>query len=346
MAGTALAWRLSDNWPPIEVHLFTGRPTRIDASAVSGGMVRVFDKDPIQCLNSGASLTELRSSAKLRKWSGYQEIGSTFLLAGAPTDLGPVLSQIERVIPGSVSLLTAEQMVDAGWFRDLPHGTLAVVERHAGYLSPDRLRNNLLAHLVAKGMRVTERPVTAVTTDGRVRYEGGGPIGFDVVVAAAGAWTPALLRRSGLSSAGLRTKAIQYLLVGTKSTGWRGVFIDETTGLYGRPVSGNRFLLGLPTDRWDVGPGALSPDLLLNIGVLEVASRRLGLGLAAPQISTHTAVECYHSDPGLKLRPVESSSRLYSFTGGSGGAAKTVLAASQRAAAKLAQQLALGSATK
>ncbi|HEX8768482.1 MAG TPA: hypothetical protein VF714_08940, partial [Jatrophihabitans sp.] len=47
-------------------------------------------------------------------------------------------------------------------------------------------------------------------------------------------------------------------------------------------------------------------------------------------------LDCYSTDSLLALRPVPGTGdRLFTFTGGSGGAAKTVLAASARAASQL-----------
>ncbi|MGG7609836.1 hypothetical protein ACQ5JZ_10565, partial [Streptomyces sp. ZG43] len=45
------------------------------------------------------------------------------------------------------------------------------------------------------------------------------------------------------------------------------------------------------------------------------------------------ACDCYHDPAGLALRPLGGG--LHTFTGGSGGAAKTVVAASRRAARAL-----------
>ena len=50
-----------------------------------------------------------------------------------------------------------------------------------------------------------------------------------------------------------------------------------------------------------------------------------------------TAADCYAEDGLLSLRPVSATDdRLFTFTGGTGSAAKTVLAASRRAANQLA----------
>jgi hypothetical protein len=59
----------------------------------------------------------------------------------------------------------------------------------------------------------------------------------------------------------------------------------------------------------------------------------LGVELGRP-IRTVAAFDCYSDPPGLTLRPTSIPS-VFTFTGGSGGAAKTALAASRLAAAAL-----------
>ena len=157
----------------------------------------------------------------------------------------------------------------------------------------------------------------------------------DVVVVAAGAWTPTLLSTCGLAAIGLRTKAIQYTVHragGVPST----TFVDDLTGLFGKPVPGG-VLLGVPTTAWDIGPRSSRPDHELSRAASALAQQRF------PRLRLHdaadlvTAVDCYAADGMLALRPVvPGDARLFTFTGGTGSAAKTVLAASLRAARLLA----------
>jgi glycine/D-amino acid oxidase-like deaminating enzyme len=158
---------------------------------------------------------------------------------------------------------------------------------------------------------------------------------FDAVILATGASTPALLRDLGLDAGGFRTKAVQY--AGHRSTGSRPTaFLDALSGLYGRPADGGRFLLGLPTDCWDVAPsgGGFREDLAAA-AVAVAAELVPGLRLGG-RVAAVCAADCYHPEGHLSLRAVPSTTlRLHTFTGGSGGAAKTVLAASIRAVQQL-----------
>src|SRR5437764_997957 len=81
-----------------------------------------------------------------------------------------------------------------------------------GYLDPDRFRRSLLADLAG-------RDRVAVLPPGQVAEYS--PDGFsvagerhecDLVVLAAGAWTPTLLSAAGFDAGGLTTKSIQYTI--------------------------------------------------------------------------------------------------------------------------------------
>jgi len=360
LAGALLAWRLR-RAPGVSVEIFTGgRPTTADATGASGGLVRGYEPDPDACLEAAESLAELRDSPTLCDWSGYREIGSVYLLPAcspvrAPESGGSV-QIVQRMLPGSVKVLATAELTARYPFRELPEGTVGVAERHAGYLSPARLRAAVLTELAAAGVPIRPLRVAGVTPGSAgldelagggtppirplratphpaVRLTDGSALGYDAVVVAAGAWTPRLLAASGLPARGYRTKHIQYSLHTAGPPGL-GAFVDDTTGLYGRPAEGGSFLLGLPSTRWDANPDAVVPDQLLAARAMACAGRMLTVPITPyPAPRTVAAFDCYHSTPGLRLRRVgPTGAALFTFTGGSGGAAKTVLAVSRAAA--------------
>jgi glycine/D-amino acid oxidase-like deaminating enzyme len=178
-------------------------------------------------------------------------------------------------------------------------------------------------------------PVVGLDPAPRLRLADGCTPDYDAVVVAAGAWTPALLAASGLATGGLRTKQIQYTVY-QGQLARLGVFVDDITGLYGRRDGDRLFQLGLPCDRWDVDPTDLRPDAGLIEQVVARARCRLGRPMAGDHpVRTVVSSDCYHDPPGLVLREAGSGAPVFTFTGGSGGAAKTVLAASREAAAAL-----------
>jgi glycine/D-amino acid oxidase-like deaminating enzyme len=337
IAGAMLAWRLCEVIRGTAVHLFTGEPyRRADASAASGGLTRAFEPDAALCLEAADSLAELQSSPELRKWASYRETGSVYLLPGLEPGTAGLVDLVSSRIPGSISIITAGELGSRGTFRGMPKGSVAVVEKRAGYVSPNALRDRLLVELARAGAFVTDGQVDAITREGEVRPTDGNPMRFDAVVVAAGAWTQDLLARTDLADAGLRTKVIQYVLGPFAGTG-PGAFVDETSGLYGRVYAEGRLLLGLPTDRWDITPGDAPPDPVLTTRILDVAETRIGYRPPGRKVKAVTAVECYHPTGGLSLRPLAKG--VYTFTGGSGGAGKTVLAASRTAARSLVRSL-------
>lgn len=338
VAGALLAWRLARH-PDVErVLIAAGVAGALDATAASGGAVRGYETVPAQRRLAIDSLAELLDDDRLRNWSGYTETGSIY----RPQDPAPIetgAAEVDASLPGSVDLLPAGELQSRGWSMTADElagsGPVAVAERRAGYLNPDRLRGNVLADLAGRsGVQVLAQGAVQDLTPTGFRLCGKA-YSADSVVLATGAWTPALLRAWGWDSTGLRTKAIQYTVYG--SGDWKpGTFVDEVSGLYGKPTP-DGLLLGLPTECWDVDPDVAEPDPALSQAVFELAGNRfprLRLREGAPPV---LAVDCYSPDALLALRPVPGTgNRLFTFTGGSGGAAKTALAASAQAAIQLA----------
>jgi hypothetical protein len=89
-------------------------------------------------------------------------------------------------------------------------------------------------------------------------------------------------------------------------------------------------LLGVPSARWD--PGALTVEPALVAASRALAESRFGVTVGPPT-SVVASADAYADPPVLALRPVRPG--LWTFTGGSGGAAKYALAASRAAAAIL-----------
>ncbi|MQY35038.1 hypothetical protein SRB17_30100 [Streptomyces sp. RB17] len=341
LLGTLLTWRLATGpgRGQCRVELWAGghRERDEDATTRSGGMVRAYAGTAADSLLAARSLAELRSSPTLRTWAGYRETGSVVVQAAGTGTAGSgtaaALAVVEDLLPGHAACVEAPELARRFSFRDLPEGAWGIVEDHAGYLFPDRLRDAVLSHLPADRVRVLHRGAGSVDPAPAVRPADGGPaMGYDAVVLATGPWTPALLERSGLDAAGYRTKQIQY----TWCSGWPaglGAFTDETSGLYGRPADGGG-MIGVPTDLWDVAPSAAEVRDGVTDELRMAVERRLP-GAVVLGLRTVPALDCYYEHPGAVLRQVARGSALYTFAGGSGGAVKTALAASRDAAAAL-----------
>jgi glycine/D-amino acid oxidase-like deaminating enzyme len=326
LAGALLAWRLAGaatNW---RVDVVAG--TAPGATGASGGAVRCFETDPQQRALAVASMAELLGSRVLREWADYRPTGSVYLSRDG-AGLADAVAGIGHLLPGSASVESAGELAGRGFAG--VEDAVAVVERGAGYLDPVRLRDAVLADAQRAGVTVlaavggAPRP----TGSGTVACDG---VEYDLVVLAAGPWTPALLAAAGLPTDGYRTKSIQYVV--REAGAWRPPhFVDELTGLYGRPTGTGGLLMGLSTDRWDVDPAAPEPVAGLAARASELATARFPELRLGRVLSQECAADCYTDEPILGLRPV--SDGVLTFTGGSGGSVKTVLAASNRAAVQL-----------
>jgi glycine/D-amino acid oxidase-like deaminating enzyme len=384
LAGSLLAWRLAQR-PGTAVEVCTGNTGAggaggADATAASGGAVRAYDTLPEQRELAIASLVELLGSRVLRAWAGYRETGFAYLRHGAATPgadavLAAELAEIERALPGSADLTSPAEAFGAlgalgvsgasgafggqgggaggpGWAGD--DNRVVVRERRAGQTSPGGLRDAVLADLAARP-RVVLRDAPLDRLTAAIARE------YDAVVLAAGAWTPALLRASGLPAGGYRTRSIQYTVYDAGPVR-PPAFTDEETGLYGLPTADGGLLLGVPAREWDVPPGATSVTLSRpdpTASRQDQPASRQGQPSSRPDQAARLAAECfpglklgdarrrvgaadcYCDPPVLALRPVSGLSgavpRLFTFTGGSGGCAKSALAASQRAAGQLTE---------
>lgn len=338
MAGALLAWRLAQQPGVSQVSIAPGPAAPRDATAASGGAIRGYETDPVARQLAIDSMIELLGDDRLRDWAGYLESGSVYRPL-QPAGLESAAAELNARLPGSAELLSAEQLHDRGWSMSpdelAEDGPLALAERQAGSLNPERLRGRVLADLAGRrGVRVLDEGPVDQLEPGSFRLAGA-THGCDLLVLAAGAWTPALLRASGWDSAGLSTKAIQYTVFAVDD--WQpGTFVDEVTGLYGKTAE-RGMLVGLPTQAWDIDPDSPPSDPALSQKVFELAGsrfHRLRLQAGAQPV---VAPDCYSDDSVLALRPVPGTGdRVFTFTGGSGGAAKLALAASARAAGQLA----------
>jgi glycine/D-amino acid oxidase-like deaminating enzyme len=331
LAGCTLAWRFSLAGPAVRLDVF-GR-TGPDATSASGGGVRGYEPDASARALAVASLAELLASATLRRWARFSPLGSTYLRAPW-TSAEDDVAQIEAQIPGA-ELVGAAQLRERGWAFGQSDGPepVGVVETRAGCIDPNALRTALMRELSARAnVRVRSGPAE-LTGPTRVSVRGQ-RADYDVVVVAAGPWTPRVIAGVAGGAGDLRVKAIQYA-VHTASGRLPTFFVDEITGLYGRPHDRGGVLLGLPVTRFGgAANGGRVEPALVDTARARAAERFPGLRLG-PVRRVVRAADCYGPSATLTLQAVGDRPGLYTFSAGSGASAKTALAASRDAASRL-----------
>lgn len=340
LAGSLLAWRLrgaiAPQGAPLELDLVSG-PDAGDATDASLGIVRGFEPDATSCRLAVDSMAELHADPRLAAWAGLQERESVYVGAedAGATDIR--LRQLAARLPSPARTVGAGELARQYGIAGLPDHSVGVLEPRAGVIVPSRLRQSVLAELARLRVSRIPGPIKQVTVaDDQVVCQWHGQARrYDAVVLATGRWTPRLLAESGLPAAPYRTKAITYAWY--PATGApRYSFVDETTGLYGRPGPDGQLALGLPSTDWDADPDRPAADEALHRRAVELARHRFPKLRLEPRHRVVTGADCYAAPSGLTLRPVrDDGAPIYTFTGGSGGAAKTALAASAAAARDL-----------
>ena len=230
-AGSLLAWRLAQ-LAHVRVDLVLGPDRGSDATSASGGAVRAYESLAAQRQLAIASMAELLGSPVLQRWANYQQ-GTSVYIRDAAADLPAQVAEIQRELPGS-----AQTMPVAKAFGSTVRGPcwagppgLAVVERQAGFVSPGRLRDALIADLAGRPsarLLPAELDEVTITAAGPVRIQAGGTAGtYDIVVLAVGAWTSGVLRAIGVPAEGYRTRSIQF--TSYNAGPWRPpVFVDAS----------------------------------------------------------------------------------------------------------------------
>ena len=158
LAGSLLAWRLAQ-LAHVSVDLVLGRDRGSDATSASGGAVRAYESLAAQRQLAIASMTELLASPVLQRWANYQQATSVYI-RDAVADLPAQVAEIQRELPGSAQTMPAAEAFGStvrGPCWAGPPG-VAVVERQAGFVSPGRLRDALIADLAAGRVRACSQP--------------------------------------------------------------------------------------------------------------------------------------------------------------------------------------------
>ncbi|MGQ0772941.1 MAG: NAD(P)/FAD-dependent oxidoreductase [Pseudonocardiales bacterium] len=333
-----------------QLTLFEKEYASAGATGLSGGLVRVYHTDPFLSNLAAESVPGLRLLDRALSSSiGYVQAGSLYL--EADHRVPRMLEEVERLReccdrppyewPLRV-LLPDEGKARFPAFEWAGVGA-AVYEELAGYASPRQTTKALLNLAISRGAEVAEGiPVIEIQTRrGRVvgvrlASSSFAPdvVAADIVVVAAGAWSRDLLKGLGLAVP-LRTKRIQYNFLRVAGAPRHPAFIDDTTGVYGRPHELDTSLIGMGLDEWDVslGPTAINP--VTSAAIHDAAIQRAPWLKGATVAGGVSGFDAYTPDGHALLGFDDQVQGLFLATGWSGGGFKMALGIGQRVAAAL-----------
>ncbi|HEU0090078.1 MAG TPA: FAD-dependent oxidoreductase [Pseudonocardiaceae bacterium] len=323
--------------------LFEQAAAGTGATGLSGGLMRIYHTDPFLSDLAVQSVPALRKLGRALAPGGYVQAGSLYL---EPDHRVPdLLAEVERLRgrcdwPLRV-LLPGEGQARFPEFEWAGVGA-AVYEKLAGYANPRQITTALLSLAAARGAVVAERtPVLEIETH-RGRVTGvrlaASSFAADIVVLAAGAWSHDLLTALGLA-APLRTKRIQYNFFLASAAPRHPAFIDDTTGIYGRPHEPGTSLIGMALDEWDVPVQPAAANPATSAAIHDAALQRVPWLTGARATGGVSGFDAYTPDGHALLEFHDQVEGLFVATGGNGGGFKMALGIGRRVAAALTAYL-------
>lgn len=248
----------------------------------SGGMVRAYDPDPAVQELAVASLAVYRDPTQ---WTSGQ---APLRAVGAVTVADPgqerTLREAARRINNEVGtsaqvVLDRDEVLGVG-----VDGGIALVEPDSGWVPAASVTDDWLGQAVTNGasMRCAVRVQRIENRGGRpVVVTSAGEIQAGAVVIAAGPWAAQPI--AGLRPHHrVRARSIQVSIVGRPSHSTpHATFIDQRTGVYGKPVDAHHSLVGMPHLVWDA-PFDQIPDQAHVRATAQAVSAHLPWVLQAP----------------------------------------------------------------
>jgi len=329
-----------------------GQPTLFEkecasagATGLSGGLVRVYHTDAFLSDLAAESVPGLRLLDRALSSSiGYVQAGSLYL--EADHRVPRMRDEVER-LRGRCGWPLRVLLPDEGKARfpafEWAGVGAAVYEEFAGYASPRQTTKALLSLATSRGAVVAEgtRVLEIHTRGGRVAGVRVASSSFaaesfvaDIVVVAAGAWSRDLLTGLGLA-APLRSKRIQYNIFQVSGAPRHPAFIDDTTGVYGRPHEPGTSLIGKALDEWDVSLRPMAVNPLTSAAIYDAAIGRAPWLKGARTTGGVSGFDAYTPDGHALLGFDDQIEGLFLATGCSGGGFKMALGVGQRVAATL-----------
>ncbi len=252
--GSAVAYHLRAAGDPPTVLVVEPDPTYRHASTVlSDGNVRVqFNLEEniaisLHTLDVLATFPTDMATATYRPEPAPKHQGNLFLVDEAGREAARAGWELQRRLGADVDWLDPDAI--AAEFP--PYRSVGIVAgtlgRRDGSVDPTAVLQGYRAKATELGAEyVTDRVDAVVAADGRVRgvrLAAAGDVAAEVVVAAAGAWTPGLVATVGVELPVLPVMRTVYVVeAGVATAGLPSVFLPS--GLYAIAESGHTWLMG------------------------------------------------------------------------------------------------------
>lgn len=308
------------------------------ATGRSGGMVRAYDPDDTMAELAARSLAVYRDPAR---WaSGRAPLRTVGALTIAdPARAADLRAAADRI--GSAHVTTDQEALGVRL-----NGGVALVEPDAGWVPPVEVGEDWLRQACADGaslhrgvrvLGVEERGGrTVVTTDAGETRAG-------AVVAATGLWG-ARPPRGLRPRFPVRSRSIQVSVVRREPAGpEHATFIDLRTGVYGKPVAGDRSLIGMPHLVWD-SPLDARPDVAHARATALAVAAHLPWARTAEELAVIRAADGYGETSELLVET--DLPRVWCVRGWNGGGVKVAPEAGRRIADALVSGALSATATR
>ncbi|WP_327289426.1 NAD(P)/FAD-dependent oxidoreductase [Streptomyces sp. NBC_01198] len=327
----------------VECVLAGHRVTVLDRGAIPDPAATSADQHrALRTLAVGDAAATRRMGAAHRRWHELESV----LGAGFYRQVGVVtawprerLAEVTRFAAGAgvpVRTLGPRALPQLGF----PDGTAGVRESQAGVLLAGRVLRAAARWLAARPTAALRpyTPVTAVDTDtGKVTLAGGGVIGGDLLLVAAGPWTRDLVERPAV----LHRQTMVYLRPdGRQARRWRNAPAVGGLGADGRawvvpPVAGTLLKVSSdavcrPAADTDASAENQTPwaERLTGAGILRDPARYEVVAVKACHYTTDTAAG------GARLARMSPAVWARTACGGSGFASAPLVAVTMAEAAK------------
>lgn len=226
----------------------------------------------------------------------------------------------------NITILSSKVLKKEFKFINFPQNSCVAYEEQAGYINPSLATNTWIETSKAKGALACEGiEVKEILMDNdcivgvKTSY---GTIHCKHVVVAAGAWSGKILDTIGINLP-IRSKVIQIHFFDEIGQKDHPIFIDDSTGLYGRPDNLGISLVGYPVDKYDIDPDkkmSINPDDLEKM--IENSKGRLPRLNKNLFIGGRRSFDAYTSDSRGIIEQFPQAEGLIVATGWSGGGVK------------------------